>query len=175
VEVDLRELGDDEVQQVLVSESGDLRVEAELLDHLARARREPSDIGAHVAGNVRGVVEEASEVERARVVELLARDGLEDGLHVLNLALQLHRSFEDGCLGRLEDAVESSQDDERQDHAAILGLLVDATQLVGDRPDEGRVVPNTGIAHLRNGTPARPSLRLCRPRRLRALDVRRRR
>jgi hypothetical protein len=46
VEVDLRELGDDQVEQVLLAEARDLCVEAELLDHVARRRREAGDVGA---------------------------------------------------------------------------------------------------------------------------------
>jgi hypothetical protein len=41
---------------------------------------------------------------------------------------------------RLEHAVEAPQHDERQNHTPVLGLLVDAAQLVRHRPDEGGVV-----------------------------------
>ena len=45
-------------------------------------------------------------------------------------------------LRRLEHAVEPPQHGERQDHLAVLGLLVVAPQQVRDRPDERRVVAN---------------------------------
>ena len=38
---------------------------------------------------------------------------------------------------------------ERQDDLAVLGLLVVAAQQVGDRPDEGRVVADLRVTHLR--------------------------
>jgi len=40
---------------------------------------------------------------------------------------------------------EPAQDDEREDYAPVLRLLVDAAQLVGDRPDEGSVVSELRI------------------------------
>jgi hypothetical protein len=44
MQVDLRELRDDEVEQVRAFEPGDLGIEAELVDHVAGARREPRDV-----------------------------------------------------------------------------------------------------------------------------------
>jgi hypothetical protein len=43
-------------------------------------------------------------------------------------------------LRRLEHAIEPAQHDQRQDHLAVLGLLVVAPQQVGHRPDECSVV-----------------------------------
>ena len=47
---------------------------------------------------------------------------------------------EHGVLGRLEHAVEAADHRQRQDHLAVLGLLVVAAQQVGHGPDEGGVV-----------------------------------
>jgi hypothetical protein len=52
---------------------------------------------------------------------------------------------EDLGLGGLEDAVEASERDERQDDSAILGLLVVAAQQIGDGPDEAGVVVGRGV------------------------------
>ena len=45
-----------------------------------------------------------------------------------------------GLLGWLEDAVQAADHGQRQDHLAVLGLLVVAAEEIGDAPDEGRVV-----------------------------------
>jgi hypothetical protein len=98
-----------------------------------------------VALDVRRVVEQAAEVERADVVELLARDRLQHRRDVLDATLQRLVTSEDSGLRRLEHAVEPAENDERKDHASVLGLLVDTAKLVGDRPYEGSVVSELGI------------------------------
>ena len=80
----------------------------------------------------------AFRVRRRGVVDLDAGDGLEDGADGLDG--QGLDAGEDLGFGGLEDAVEAAQHDERQDDAAVLGLLVVAAQQVGDRPDEAGVV-----------------------------------
>ena len=52
---------------------------------------------------------------------------------------------EDLGLGGLEDAVETAQQDQWQDDAAVLGLLVVAAQQIGDGPDEAGVVVGRGV------------------------------
>jgi len=44
------------------------------------------------------------------------------------------------CLSRLQHAVQSPQDCEREDDLAVVALLVVAAQEVSDGPDEGREV-----------------------------------
>ena len=82
------------------------------------------------------------EVERRRVVELLARD-----LRSRTGSTFSTLPFSCGVLGRAPSALVGSSTqssrrstDERQDDLAVLGLLVVAAQQVGDRPDEGGVV-----------------------------------
>jgi hypothetical protein len=104
-----------------------------------------------VPGDVCRVVEQASEVERAHVVELLAGDGAEHWLDVLDPPLQRRVASNDVGLCGLEHAIVPPQNDERQDHPPVLGLLVDAPQLVRDGPDEGGVASNLLVAaHLMN-------------------------
>src|SRR5581483_2308422 len=75
---------------------------------------------------------------------------------VLDPALELRCPREHIRLRRLEYAVEPAKDDERQDHPPVLRLLVDAAQLVGDRPDEAGVVldlliaAHSGVHHTRS-------------------------
>ena len=45
---------------------------------------------------------------------------------------------QDGLLGGLQDAVEATQNGERQNDLAVIRLFVVAPQQIGDRPDEGR-------------------------------------
>jgi len=52
VQVDLGELGHDQVQQVCPLQPGDLGVEVELVEHIAGAGREAGDVVAQVVGQV---------------------------------------------------------------------------------------------------------------------------
>ena len=121
------------------------RAAVELLDDIAGGLGEASDVGEQVVGDIRGVIEQAPEGQRRGVVELLAGDGTEDRVHVLDSPGQLRRLGENGVLGRLEDAVEAANDGEGQDDFAVLGLLVVSTEQVGHRPDEAGVVADSRI------------------------------
>src|SRR5581483_458419 len=112
----------------------------------ARGRGEASDVRTQVPGDVGRVVEQPREVERARVVDLAdAGDRLEHRTDVLDL--QRLATRQNVCLRGLEHAVEPAQHDEREDHPPVLRLLVDAAELVRDRPDEGSVVAGVAVAH----------------------------
>ena len=140
VQVDVGELADHLVEDVGPPQPVDLDAEVELVDHVLGRLREAADVERQRVGDRVGVVEELREGQRARVVELLARHGLEDGLDVLDPAGELLVLLEDRLLGGLKDAVEAADDGQRQDHLAVLGLLVVAAEQVGDAPDEGGVV-----------------------------------
>jgi hypothetical protein len=71
---------------------------------------------------------------------LLARDRLENRLDILDPPRELLLLLQDRLLGRLKHAVETADDGEREDHPAVLGLLVVAAKEIGDRPDESGVV-----------------------------------
>ena len=45
--------------------------------------------------------------------------------------------FQHDVLGGLQYAIEATQDGERKNNLAVLGLLVIATQQIGNKPDEG--------------------------------------
>jgi hypothetical protein len=49
---------------------------------------------------------------------------------------------EDGLLRGFEDTVEAADHGERQDHLAVLGLLVVPAEKISHAPDEGGVVPD---------------------------------
>ena len=141
VQVDLGELLDHQVEAVGLVELLDLGLEAEVLDDLARPRAEAGDVLLQVGRDVVGVVGELGEVEAAGVVEGLAGGVVEDRLEVLHrAALEAFVSGQHLGLGGLKDAVEATQDGERQDHLAVLGRLVGAAQQVGDDPDEADLV-----------------------------------
>jgi hypothetical protein len=160
VEVHLGDLREDEVQELGAVEPADLGVEVELLDDVAGVGVEGGNPGAQVAGDLGRVGEDAAEGQRAGVVGLDAGRGLQDGVDVLDSAGEGLRAGEDLGLGGLEDTVEPAEQDEGQDDAAVLGLLLVAAQQVGDGPDEARVVVGSGAAlgqvsppGLRDGAP----------------------
>jgi len=117
-------------------ETLDLLLESELVDDLACRRREPADVGAEVVGDVLGVGGDFGEVDRGQVVELVAGGGAQRVVRVVDAPGKLLGAGEDGGLAVLEDAVEASDHDQRQDGAPVLGLLVGPAQQVGDGPDE---------------------------------------
>jgi hypothetical protein len=141
VEVDLGHPGQDEVEQLRPVEPPDLGVEVELLDDVAGVGIEGGDPGPQVAGDLGWVGEDASQGQAAGVVDIgEAGDRLQDRANVRDLALERGQAVENLLLARLEDAVEATQHDERQDRATVLGPLVVAAKEVGDRPDKASVV-----------------------------------
>jgi hypothetical protein len=140
VQIDLGELGHDQVEQPRAFEPVDLGGELELVEHVAGRSREAGDVVLEVVRQVVGGGDQCGEVEPRGVVELLAGLLLEDRVEVVDLARQLRGPVEHGLLGGLERAVQAAQHGEGEDHLAVLGLLVVAAQQVGDRPDERGVV-----------------------------------
>ena len=124
VEVDLGHLRQDEVEELGPVEPPDLGVEVELLDDVAGLGVEGGDPGAQVAGDLGRVGEDRLQGQARGVVDLDAGDRLEDRADVLDASLQGIEAVEDLLLGGLEDAVEPPEDDEREDDAPVLGLLV---------------------------------------------------
>ncbi len=127
-DVKVGELSDDGVEQPGLVEPLDVLLEAVLHQHVGGAGREPRDVGAEVGGDVLGVVEQPSEVQRRGVIEGDARYSLQHlGPVVEALALQVGVLREYRRLRRRERGVEPSQDGQRQDHPPILvGLVVPA-------------------------------------------------
>lgn len=145
MQVDVGEFRDDEVEKLGVVQPDDLLVEGEALHHLVHAGGEMRDVALEVASDVGGVVEQPAKVERRGVVDVEpTRRSAEDRVEVGDSAGVLLVGGEDGGLGGFEHAVEAAEDDERQDHPAVLGLLIVAAEEVGDRPDEGDAVLGAG-------------------------------
>ena len=69
VQVDLAELGDEEIQAVRLVELGDVLLKAEMVDDLAGAAGEALDVVGQVGGDVVGIALELLEGEAAGVVE----------------------------------------------------------------------------------------------------------
>src|SRR5690606_2278505 len=97
--------------------------------------------------DVRRVVEQTAHVELRGVEELLARGSTEDRLDVVDLALDPAVGLQHLGLGRLQNAVQATQHDQRKADSAVLGLLVVATQQVRDGPDERGVVLDARLRH----------------------------
>jgi hypothetical protein len=79
------------------------------------------------------------EVELARVVEGHARDAdqhLLDGPFRMLRLLQLVVLGENLRLALVEDAVEATENGQRQDDLAVVGLLVVSAKKIRDRPEE---------------------------------------
>ena len=107
----------------------------------------PAMYAAQVPGDLAGVVEEAAEVERRGVEELLPGHVLQHRVDVLDLALQRLGPLQDGGLRGLQHAVEAADNGQGEDDLAVLGLLVVTPEEVGHGPDEGGVVLDSGLGH----------------------------
>ena len=140
MEVDSGEFFTDEVQEPGLGEPVDLGVKLEGLEDVPDVRGEALGVGVEVFSGVVLVAHQLLHVEGRRVEEEVAGFFEQEGLGVDLRGFALLKLGEDGGLRLLEHAVEAPQDGERQDHLAILRLLVVAPEEVGDRPDEGREI-----------------------------------
>ncbi len=136
VEIDLGELGHDQVEQVGPVEPGDLGVEVELVEDVSGPGRESRDVGPEVGGQLGRIVQDRGEVKWMDVVELLFGYGAQNWLDVLDGALDPGEPFDHLRLGGGQHAVEAPEHCQREDDLSILGLLVVTAQEVGHRPDE---------------------------------------
>jgi hypothetical protein len=140
MQVDLGEALHHEEENVRLVELGDLLGQLEALEEdLADVLGEALDVGEQVRGEVVRIVEQPPEVELADVVEVHARQPLEDGRDVLQLAtLNLRVPRKHLLLAGLEHAVEPPQHREGQDDLAEVVLFEVAPQQIRDGPQEGR-------------------------------------
>lgn len=121
---------------------------------------ERGDPGAEVGCDLGGVGEDLLQGQRAGVVDLDAGDRLENRADVIDAALEGREAAPDLQLRGLEDAVEPSQEDERQDGPPVLRLLVVAPEQVGDGPNELAVVVDPGaLDHTPPGPLSIPTVR----------------
>ena len=148
VQVDVRELLGDQIEQTGLGEAVDLQVELEALEDVPHRRRKRLDVGAQVLADVVLVAHQLFQVERRGVVEELAADFEEErlGIQAGRLAFRFFR--QDRRLAGFQQAVEPPQHGEGKDDLAVLRLLVVAPEQIGDGPDEGGKV---GVGHGQRG------------------------
>lgn len=144
VQVDGGEFLGDEVEQSRLVEAVDLGVEVEALEDVAHGGRKGLHVGAEVFADIVLVAHQLLQVERRGAVEESTRDLEEEGLRVQLRLFPLRLLRQHGVLGGLQHTVQTAEDGKGQDDLALFGLLVVATQEVGDRPDKGGKV---GIRH----------------------------
>ena len=141
VQVQVAELGDDEVEEVGLAHPLYLVGELEILEDAADVGGEAVDVTGEVLVNVVGVALELLEGERRVIVEPLAgrfAEELVEGFVVQPAALPLLVFAEHLFLGRREDTVEAAEDGHGQHDALILRRAVRPPQQVGNLPDEVR-------------------------------------
>jgi len=136
VQVQVGELAQHQVEQAGLVQAADLLVEAVLLQHLHRIRAEGVDVGAQVAGQAVRVVQELGERQRAGVVERHPGGLLQQRPGVVRDARELDGGRQDLGLGGLQHRVQATQDQQRQDHPAVLRRPVVTPQQVSDLPDK---------------------------------------
>ena len=132
VEVDVGELGDDDVEPVVLFEGGDLVLELEPLEDVD-VGGELGDVVDEVVAEPVGILLESGEVVVGSVVEV--EPELLADLHVEDLWTGLGLGeCTDLVAGGFEHTVEATQDRHREDDIAVLAGPVDAPQLVSDSP-----------------------------------------
>jgi hypothetical protein len=128
---------DDQIQQVLLGHSGNLRAEIKPLHDRADVGRKAVDIAVEIRRELIGVVQQARKVELGEVVERVVRNLRELVANdVLWLRLQRSMLFQHHRLGGSKNAIKSTQDREWQDDLAVLVALVWATEQVADAPNK---------------------------------------
>ena len=122
----------------------DLIGEIETLEDLPRDRRKAVDVRNEVRRDVLGIAQQPGEGIGARVVKWMLPPGVgglaEQAIHRRFghlLRLQLNIPFQNGFLGRLQDAIEPAQDDHGKHDQAVLRRPIGPTKPVRDFPDLG--------------------------------------
>lgn len=119
------ELLDQVAEHVVLGEFVGLLAEPEPADDLLYVGREPVEVGEEVGLELLRGAEEIHQRERRGVVERLPGGLTEYPIlvhHVRPIELFLH--LQDGVLTRLEEHVETADDDHRQDDVAVLAADV---------------------------------------------------
>ena len=127
---------DDNIQDALARQSGNLPVKAEFLQNIPHVLREAVEIVSEVGLDVVGIVQQPLEGVLAGVVKRLARGGPQQHIpqgQVLDGLVPLQY----GILGIGQNTVKAANDGERQDHLAVFVGFVYAGEFIGNRPDQG--------------------------------------
>ncbi len=138
VQIDVGELLQHQIQQPGLGQALDLGVEVEALEDVARLGREALHVGVEILADVVLVARQRGQIQLRDVVEARgADDALEERIGIKARGGLLLRLGQHLRLGGGQHAVQAPQHGERQDDAAVFGLLVIAAQQIGNRPDEG--------------------------------------
>ena len=150
------------VEQVGAVQPLDLLRELVPLQHLLRVGGEGADVRMQVLGRLAGVGGDAFEGVPAGVVEAVPGRSAQEAVDVHALPGEPIGSVGDIVSRRLQDALQAAQHRERQDHLAVVGLLVVAAQKVGDRP--GMVGQFRVLAAVQRGPSSNSERARCRDR-----------
>ena len=148
MQVDAGELLGDEIEQAGLGEAVDLGVEVEGVENVSDGGRERLHVGTQVLTDVILIAHEFLEIKRRCVEEKLAGLAKQERLGIQPRFLPDGQFGEYRRLGGFEHAVQPAQHGERQDHLAVRGLLVVATQQVGDGPEESGQIAFAHAAYL---------------------------
>ena len=148
MQVDLGEALEYIPEDAAILQALELVGEQELVEKdVADIAGEFGDVIDEVLVELAGVLPfQRGECEAREVIDLdVVADGAEQD-HVaggiIHTVRQCLRGLKDGILGIFENAVQTAQDDERQDDLAVFGLFEVAAQDFRDRPDERAEILN---------------------------------
>lgn len=136
MQVDIGELFGDQVEQPVAMESFNLGVKLEAFEDVADLFRKAVDVREQVFVDMVLVSHQLFEVEGGVIIEIVPCLSTEEGFRVDVGFFALGFFLEDGCFRRFQDAVQPTQDGEREDDFAIFRLFVIAAEQIGDGPDE---------------------------------------
>ena len=146
VEIDLRELLGDEVEEVGLRQAGDLRGELEAVEDVFDVGGEAVEVASEVGGDVVLVVLDGFEVQGRGVVKGGAGGSDEVGIEGGGGVLALLSLLEDGLLLWSEDAVHTAKNGEGEDDLAVLVRFIGSAEEVRYGPDEGGKVHRTNVS-----------------------------
>jgi hypothetical protein len=130
VKVDLAELLGDEVEQVGIGKSVDLRFQLEAGEDVFDVGRKAVKVSRKVHRDVILVANDGLQVHRRSVVKGIAGRASQIMIDAVPRDVALGGFLQNGLLRRLKDAVHPAQNCKRENHLAILMGLVLATQQV---------------------------------------------
>ena len=132
------EVGNHLIENVALLHRRDLILELHLLKDVSHVLGKAVQVVAEIRGDVLRIGEKRLERELRRVVEIVARGGLEE--RVLHLKMLLGGILLlDLGMRRQKAVVKALHDCHRQDHEAVFMRLVEPGQGIGDVPENVRL------------------------------------